>query len=299
MPSQDIKHALHLLETSNVVGIPTETVYGLAARIDRNDGIEKIFTTKKRPDFDPLIVHVANIEQAKACTTYWPQHAQLLAQEFWPGPLTLILPKAPHISSKITSGLESVGLRCPKHDVALDLIKLAGPVAAPSANRFGKTSPTSKQHVLEEFNNEVFTLEGGSCQVGIESTVVGVFEKHLEVYRPGVITPSMLEKVSKLKVILKESPVSPGALKHHYMPDIPMYLSYNDEAPAQLEHLKYSKIILSSDPTIAARELYQKMREACSEQSQAILLIKKDQQVGELWDGVWNRVSKAITETFN
>lgn len=293
---QNLSHALEILEHGGVVGMPTETVYGLAARIDRAPGIDLIFTTKARPDFDPLIVHVANIEQAKSCTTNWSPLAQNLAQKFWPGPLTLVLPKSSHISSKITSGLESVGLRCPRHEVALKLLELSGPLAAPSANRFGKTSPTTKQHVDAEFSGKVFTLEGGACQVGIESTVVAVFDNHLEVYRPGMITPSMLAQHTGVEVIVKESPVSPGALKHHYMPDIPLYLIEEGQGiPSKLQEQTLSRIDLNSEATVAARELYQKMREACTQEAQGILLVRRKDQQGEDWDAVWNRVSKAIT----
>lgn len=290
-----INNAASLLAQGEVVGMPTETVYGLAARIDNPDAINKIFTTKQRPDFDPLIVHVASIDQAKECTNNWNEIAQRLAESFWPGPLTLVLPKSEKISSKITSGLLSVGLRCPNHEIALELIRLAGPLAAPSANRFGKTSPTTREHVLKEFDHKVLTLEGGPCVVGIESTVVGVFKNHLEVYRPGMITPSMLEGASGVKVEIKESPVSPGALKHHYMPDIPLYVVENESIPQQLTHLKFEKIILDSDPTLAARELYQKMRDACKPSVEALVLIKQENQKGEAWEGIWNRVAKAST----
>tara|TARA_R110000868_G_scaffold32343_3_gene117652 strand:+ start:13253 stop:14149 length:897 start_codon:yes stop_codon:yes gene_type:complete len=296
MNSAEMQKAIALLNSAQVVGMPTETVYGLAARIDLAEAISKIFTTKQRPDFDPLIVHVSSIDQAKECTSHWSEAAQKLAEAFWPGPLTLILPKATHISGKITSGLTSVGIRCPDHPLALELIRATGPLAAPSANRFGKTSPTTKGHVDSEFEGSVFTLEGGSCQVGIESTVVGVFDDRLEIYRPGSITKSQLEQVSQLKVSHVQSPVSPGALKHHYMPDVPMYLSLENESPSELKHLKFNTISLSHKPELAARELYQLMRQASGPGIEAILLVKRKEQVGEHWDGIWNRVSKAITK---
>ncbi len=296
MNSAELQKAIALLNSAQVVGMPTETVYGLAAKIDLSEAISKIFTTKQRPDFDPLIVHVSSIDQAKNCTSYWSETAQKLAEAFWPGPLTLILPKASHISEKITSGLTSVGIRCPNHPLALELIRATGPLAAPSANRFGKTSPTTKAHVDSEFENTVFTLDGGACQVGIESTVVGVFDDRLEIYRPGSITKSQLEKVGQLNVSIVQSPVSPGALKHHYMPDIPMYLSLGNESPSELKELKFNIISLSAKPELAARELYQLMRQACTPEVEAILLVKRKEQVGEHWDGIWNRVSKAITK---
>lgn len=296
MSSDDTKKALSILEAGGVVGIPTETVYGLAAKIDSSQGIDKIFKTKDRPDFDPLIVHVESIEQALKCSKTWPLHAEQLAKAFWPGPLTMVLPKADHISSKITSGLETVGLRCPDHALTLELIHYSGPLAAPSANRFGKTSPTQKSHVDTEFNNEVFTIDGGPCQIGIESTVAGIFEDHIEIYRPGAITPSMIKAVTDVDIIVKESPVSPGHLKHHYMPDLPLYLSLTSH-PAELNNIPFAIIELNADPNIAARELYQKMREAAKEPlAQAIVLVKGSHQNGEHWDGIWNRVKKAMTK---
>ncbi len=296
MSSNDTKKALSILDAGGVVGIPTETVYGLAARIDSTKGIDKIFITKERPDFDPLIVHVESIEQALMCSSAWPLHAEQLANAFWPGPLTMVLPKASHISSKITSGLETVGLRCPNHPLTLELIHYSGPLAAPSANRFGKTSPTQKSHVDSEFNNEVFTIDGGACEIGIESTVIGIFDDHIEVYRPGAITPSMIKQITDVDVIIKESPVSPGHLKHHYMPDLPMYLS-TVANPSELKDLSIALIELDNDPNIAARELYQKMREAAQKpNAKAIVLLKKDDQQGELWEGIWNRVKKAISK---
>ena len=295
MDQNSLNQAISLLTQSDVVAIPTETVYGLAARIDRPEGIDRIFTTKERPDFDPLIVHVASIDQAKECALTWNDLAQKLAEKFWPGPLTLVVKKAGHINNKITSGLESVGLRCPNHPIALELISHTGPLAAPSANRFGKTSPTSAAHVAHEFKDQVFILDGGACDIGIESTVVGVFDDHLEVYRPGMITPTMLAQASGKRVDVKESPVAPGALKHHYMPDVPMYLLHEENLPKILENKTLAHITLNDDATIAARELYQSMREACINPIDAIVLHKKSNQVGEKWDAVWNRVHKAIT----
>ncbi len=297
MDSDQLSRALEILEQSGVVGMPTETVYGLAARIDRPAGIDLIFTTKARPDFDPLIVHVASIEQAKTCASYWSQNCQYVAEAFWPGPLTMVVPKAKAISSKITSGLESVGLRCPNHPVSLELIARAGALAAPSANRFGKTSPTTREHVLSEFNQQVFTLEGGRCQVGIESTVVGIFDDRLEIYRPGMVTASMLAAVVDVPVLVKESPVSPGSLKHHYMPDVPMYvIDHGVALPSQLQAKNLSQFALADAAPVAARELYQKMREACAPGIEALLLVRKPNQTGEDWDAIWNRVAKASTQ---
>ena len=152
----DLSLAANQLEQSDVVAFPTETVYGLGARIDRPEGLKKIFAIKQRPFFDPLIVHASSTEQAKTCFKEWHAMADHLAKSFWPGPLTLVMPKSELISDMITSGLDSVGVRIPNHNLALQLINAVGvPLAAPSANKFGKTSPTKAEHVKKEFGDSV------------------------------------------------------------------------------------------------------------------------------------------------
>ena len=195
-----IEKAIQLLKNGDVVGIPTETVYGLAAAIHSEIGIKKIFSTKQRPFFDPLIVHVASLDQAKACTSSWSKLTAALAQSFWPGPLTLVLPKSAIISDLITSGLPSVGLRWPRNEITeLIINELGVPVAAPSANKFGRTSPTKASHVREEFQNEVFVVDGEDSQIGIESTVLSVKnegEKYkLAILRKGAVLQSQLDRV--------------------------------------------------------------------------------------------------------
>ncbi len=186
--------AIDILKNGGVVAMPTETVYGLAGDVEQETAIKKIFSTKERPFFDPLIVHISSIEQAKKLTTQWDETCEKLAESFWPGPLTLILPKSDLVNPLITSGLNSVGLRWPNHALAMELISNFNlGLAAPSANKFKKTSPTSKEHVEAEFGNNVFVLDGGKCEVGIESTVAGVFKDRIEIYRPGMIS---LEDIS-------------------------------------------------------------------------------------------------------
>ena len=219
--------------------MPTETVYGLAARIDSPEAIKKIFSVKARPFFDPLIVHVASIAQAKTCTTDWSDLSEFLAQSFWPGPLTLVMPKSDLVSDLITSGLTSVGLRWPQHPIAQELISRSGvPLAAPSANKFGRTSPTKAQHVKDEFNEAVFVLDGDSSAIGIESTVLSIknqtknkTEKQNNIYqlallRKGAILKSEITKALSqtefkyewIEIVDKKE--SPGHMKHHYMPSI-------------------------------------------------------------------------------
>jgi L-threonylcarbamoyladenylate synthase len=306
----DITKACKLLKSGQVVGMPTETVYGLAGLITSPEGIENIFKTKERPFFDPLIVHVSDLVQAKAQAKYWYPVCDLLAKHFWPGPLTMILPKADHINTMITSGLDTVGIRMPNHPIALDLIKSLGtPVAAPSANKFKKTSPTRAEHVSKEFN-DLYVLDGGPCEIGIESTVLGVFENEIKIYRPGMLTKSKLETFLSdhgmdLKVTYQESPVAPGHLKHHYMPNLPIALFWGEfngkESLSQsnipkekLEKINHWK--LPTDPNVAARELYEKFRSLDSKDA-SLILLELDPMVQELedWKGILNRIDKAKT----
>ena len=241
--SNDLSLAVTKLEQSDVVAFPTETVYGLGARIDRPEGLKKIFSTKERPFFDPLIVHVSSVEQAKTCFKEWHPMAECLAKSFWPGPLTLVMPKSELISDVITSGLDSVGVRLPNHPLAQELIKAVGvPVAAPSANKFGKTSPTKAEHVKKEFGDTVMVLDQGPSQIGIESTVLLVRvtfrgPQHntyeLAILRKGAVLKSdlntaLLKTDLKYKWIAEVSKKeSPGHMKHHYMPAVPFVICKN------------------------------------------------------------------------
>ncbi len=297
------------------MAIPTETVYGLAGWIKSEAGLKNIFSTKERPFFDPLIVHVHDIAAAKKCTTDWTQAHEVLARACWPGPLTLIAKKHPDISSLITSGLDSVGLRCPNHPETLKLLSsIEGGLAAPSANKFGKTSPTSAQHVAEEFQNQVAILDGGHCEVGIESTVAGIIqvgnEYTVEIFRPGFYTATMLKEILlkhfiDAKVIYAESPVAPGQLKHHYMPKIPLVITKPNTQWNQVQKMietnlgqKFSKPAmwtLSHDPHLASRELYENLRNFDDQGFDIILTPFLLEHNSEEWMGIWNRLNKAKT----
>lgn len=300
------------------MAIPTETVYGLAGHIYSQVGLQKIFSVKERPFFDPLIVHVSDIEKARALSSNWTIVHEILAQAHWPGPLTLIAQKHPDIDPLITSGLESVGLRCPDHPVSLDLLSLIkGGLAAPSANKFGKTSPTSPQHVFDEFGDEVAILDGGVSQIGIESTVVGVHEVSpgkfkVEIYRPGHFTASMLQKTLSdhgldFEVVYAQSPVAPGQLKHHYMPRIPLVIVppdfswENNRAYIETElNQKFTHPVRWEqplDPRIASRELYQRLRNFDQQGYDVILAVRSSQHSTEEWKGIWNRLEKAQSLT--
>lgn len=323
-----------ILDEGGVIGFPTETVYGLAARIDIPSAIEKIFHTKERPFFDPLIVHVATIQQAKKVTAFWNAAAQVLADTFWPGPLTLILPRDPSVNPLITSGLDSVGIRMPNHPVALDILNKVGvPLAAPSANKFGRTSPTSADHVRAEFKNEdVFVVDGGDCDIGIESTVLLLRQLadgkvSLAILRRGFILKSDIERVLSERgfnfefVEQVDKHESPGHMKHHYMPSIPLVVCKDakrssdsileevnhkiKQLPDEIENIKimkpqggihtHSLLKLSEDPSLAAREFYGKLREAASQGADCILFYKEDHQVGERWESLFDRLNKAAS----
>lgn len=294
----DIQKAKDILNSGDVVAIPTETVYGLAGRIDNSDAINKIFCVKERPFFDPLIVHVSSIEMAIPLVKDFTDTAKILAQAFWPGPLTIILEKSNKISDLITAGLDRVAIRMPNHPIALQLIQdINSPLAAPSANKFKKTSPTTKSHVLDEFKDDVFVLDGGESTIGIESTVVGVYEDRVLIYRPGMITKAQIEAVltSNIKVSYEQSPVAPGQLKHHYMP--------NKELTVADESFKitsdYAVWTLENNPTLVARELYSKLRELDKSSSSKILFILKEEfKKDERWDGILNRIYKAKTHDY-
>ncbi len=191
-----IQTATHLLRKGGLVAFPTETVYGLGADAFNAKAVAKIFEVKKRPSFDPIIVHVASIDQACRLWKHVPKPAQLLMKTFWPGPLTLVLPKKKIIPDIVTAGLDTVAVRMPNHPVALELIRCLGhPIAAPSANLFGRTSPTTAQAVRENLGKKVdLILDGGPCAVGLESTVVKIKGDKIILLRPGGISVEEIKK---------------------------------------------------------------------------------------------------------
>lgn len=227
-----IKAAAALLRKGGVVAIPTETVYGLAADASNQDAVKRIFAIKGRPADHPLIVHIADESQLQHWAREVPHAAKLLAQRFWPGPLTLILPRSRHVSDIVTGGQDTVGLRVPGHPVALALLREMGPdaaLAAPSANRYGRISPTTAQHVQDELGDTVdMILDGGACQVGLESTIVSCIGDSVTVLRPGGIPLSAIEQVLQHKVEVADSTAAKirvsGNVLSHYAPLTPLEL---------------------------------------------------------------------------
>jgi L-threonylcarbamoyladenylate synthase len=221
-----IERAAALIRAGRLVAFPTETVYGLGANAFDAAAVERIFAAKGRPRTSPLIVHVDSVEMAQSLAADWPAPAAILARRYWPGPLTLVLPKRTSIPDIVTAGLPTVGLRMPAHPLALALIREAGvPIAAPSANRFTELSPTTAGHVPEEIAD--YVLEGERATVGIESTVLSLVEGPV-LLRPGVIPlPEMEALIGPIAVAAgpaEGAHASPGMHRRHYRPTTPLYL---------------------------------------------------------------------------
>ena len=221
--SNNIQQAQKHLATGELVAIPTETVYGLAANALNVHAVAKIFEVKNRPTFDPLIVHIAYPSDVEKYAAVFPGPARDLAMKFWPGPLTLLLPKRDIIPDLVTAGLKTVGLRCPNHPLALGLLRAAGfPLAAPSANPFGYISPTTAQHVQDQLGDKIpFILDGGASAVGLESTIVGFERGEISIHRLGGLSVEAIEAVVgnvKVKTHSSSNPQTPGQLDSHYAP---------------------------------------------------------------------------------
>jgi L-threonylcarbamoyladenylate synthase len=221
MTNLSIKEAAQLLRDGGLVAFPTETVYGLGANALDASAVAKIYELKGRPETSPLIVHASSIEMARTLVTQWPREAEELAQRWWPGPLTLVLPKAAQIPDIVTAGLATVGVRIPAHPLALQLIEAAGvALAAPSANRFKELSPTTAAHVRAAFGDLIPVLDGGPTRVGIESTVVSIADGKITLLRPGMIALGEIEKA----IAPEGAHPSPGMAARHYSPRTPLLL---------------------------------------------------------------------------
>jgi L-threonylcarbamoyladenylate synthase len=230
--STDVSRAASLLKNGELVSIPTETVYGLAANALNGLAVAKIFEAKNRPSFDPLIVHIKNGSELQKYVTDIPRKAEQLAEKFWPGPLTLVLPKKEIIPDLTTSGLNTVGIRYPNHPVTQTLLnEIDFPLAAPSANPFGYVSPTTANHVQNQLGEKIpFILDGGACDVGLESTIVGFSKDWTVVHRLGGLTIEEIETVVgkvHLNLNVSSNPVSPGQLSTHYAPGKKVLVGYN------------------------------------------------------------------------
>ena len=243
--SKDIQKAVQLLTENQLVAIPTETVYGLAGNIFSEKAIKSIFSTKKRPFFNPLIVHIPSIDSLSDLVTHVPEKAKLLAAAFWPGSLTLVLKKSNKIPDLITAGKDTVAVRVPNHPITLALLKkLPFPLAAPSANPFGSISPTKPTHVENYFRNSIkMVLDGGSCANGIESTIIGFENEEPVIYRLGALPLEEIEAVVgaiSIKNKKEEKPDAPGMLARHYAPKTSTFLV--DDVAAEVKKHSEKKI---------------------------------------------------------
>lgn len=338
-----INRAVDILKAGGLVAMPTETVYGLAADANNASAINKIFSSKGRPSGHPLIVHIAQPDlgldnDQQAASTAWREilsqwsrdvspEALILAYKFWPGPLTMILPKAKNVLLEVTGGQETVGIRCPQHPIAQQLLKeFGGGLAAPSANRFGRISPTTAEHVREEFpGNEVLILDGGACDVGIESTIVDLtrLDTHgAVILRPGAITQAMIDSaVEKTGLTTPNGSASiprvSGSLSAHYAPKTKLVLYDSKDTESLFSKVNNSdlkrvawvhfpkdltardfglenvtkELILPLESRVLARELYAMLRRLDTQNLDCIFFEQLPD--GIEWDAIRDRLGRA------
>lgn len=312
-----LAEAVEALRRGELVGLPTETVYGLAADAANPEAVRRIFALKGRPANHPLIVHLGEAAQIDAWARDIPPAARRLAQRFWPGPLTLILRRARGVHDAVTGGQDTVGLRVPAHPVALALLKaFGGALAAPSANRFGHVSPTTAQHVREEFGEALpVVLDGGPCPVGIESTIVDLSSGTPRVLRPGRIGVDQLEGALGIRLeagAVAASPRVSGSHDSHYAPRTPAELVAGEALAARCAALaregEVVRVIalgplpadaqglgLPAQPTEYARHLYAALRAMDTEGADRILVQAPPE--GEAWAAVRDRLRRATAAT--
>jgi len=309
----EIAAACAALARGEVIGLPTETVYGLAGDARNPAALQRIFATKGRPSDHPLIVHLADASGLDTWASDIPDSARALAAAFWPGPLTLILKRAADVSDLVTGGQDSIGLRVPNHAVALELLqRFGGALAAPSANRFGHVSPTTAQHVRDEFGDAVpIVLDGGPCRIGIESTIVDLSGAVPRILRPGQIGAAAIAQVLGAPVAIGAQATSPrasGSLASHYAPDTPAERVANDRLDSvirsalgggetirvlALRHLPdgVHGLVMPNDPEQYARHLYAALRTLDAEGAERLLIeLPPDTPA---WVAVHDRIARA------
>jgi L-threonylcarbamoyladenylate synthase len=290
----ELAGAAELIRSGELVAFPTETVYGLGANALDPAAIEKIYAAKGRPPSSPLIVHVSSIEMARGLVREWPERAEKLARQFWPGPLTLVLPKQPHVPDRLTAGLDTVGVRMPANEIAQALIREAGvPIAAPSANRFTELSPTTAQHVRDGLGDGVaMVLDGGPSSVGIESTVLSLSGAHALLLRPGMISRQELEAVvgpvQILGPVSEGAHASPGLHPRHYSPNTPLLLI---QAGQTLPSGRGICLQMPDDPRAYAAVLYERLHEADAQGWEWIAI--ENPPPGEEWSAIRDRLDRA------
>jgi L-threonylcarbamoyladenylate synthase len=279
------------------VAFPTETVYGLGANALDPAAIDKIYAAKGRPPSSPLIVHVSSVEMARGLVRLWPERAEKLARKFWPGPLTLVLPKQAHVPDRLTAGLDTVGVRMPAHPIAQALIGEAGvPIAAPSANRFTELSPTTAQHVRDGLGDRLaMVLDGGRTTVGIESTVLSIVGPDAILLRPGMVTRAEIEAVigpvELIGPMQAGAHASPGLHARHYSPRTPLFLVERGELPSG----RGICLQMPDDPRAYAAVLYEKLHEADAQGWEWIAIERPPRT--EEWSAIRDRLERAATKS--
>ncbi len=310
-----VRETARVLASGELAGVPTETVYGLAARADQDGAVAKIFAAKGRPSDHPLIVHVLDELGARVFAQDLPPLAHRLIEAFWPGPLTLIVRRVPGIAAAAAGGQDTVGLRSPSHPVFRALMAECRALgveglAAPSANRFGRVSPTTAQHVATEFDPGLTVLDGGACDVGIESTIVDVSRGGLTLLRPGVLTPEQLEAAAGLPLQAPDAraPRASGTLAAHYAPQATVRLlstealrdALSGERPVGLAVYSRTSFAgpapalhraMPAQARAAARQLFAVLRELDAAGAAEIWIEAPPQEAA--WDGVRDRLSRA------
>lgn len=297
MDRSRIDQATEILRKGGLVAFPTETVYGLGADASNEEAVRAIFRVKGRPENHPLIVHLHRVDQVSRWARSVPQEALDLGRKFWPGPLTLILKKASKVSKAVTGGQETVGLRVPDHPVALALLKrFGGGVAAPSANRFGKVSPTTATHVKKDLGADVdFILDGGPCTIGVESTIVDFSSGDPVILRPGGLTRERLEGALGRPIAVKGGGAIrvSGQLESHYAPRARVLIVAPDESNRRAAELSRGgkKVVLLSRKDVVAKKLYASLRRA--DESGADLILVPLPESSGLGLAVADRLRKA------
>ena len=316
--SAALQRAAAELAAGELVAFPTETVYGLGARADDDAAVAKIFAAKGRPADHPLIVHVGDVEGARAFAAEWPATAQTLADAFWPGPLTVIVPRRSGMGTAAAAGQTSIGLRCPSHPVARELLEAAvalgvAGVAGPSANRFGRISPTTAAHVHEEFRDTMTIVDGGECEAGIESAIVDCSRGAPALLRPGVLTREQIEAAlgQPLREAGRDAPRASGTLEAHYAPRAKLRLMPPDQLRMALSVLAKSAVnpvavyfrtvtpdrsvrayrAMPDNPVAAAHELFSALREL--DATGTPLIWVETPPDAPAWDGVRDRLQRA------
>jgi L-threonylcarbamoyladenylate synthase len=309
-----VREAAQSLAAGDVVAFPTETVYGLGADATNPAAVAKIFALKGRPSEHPLIVHIAGVESIGEWAREVPPAALALAERFWPGPLTMILKKSARVPASVTGGQDTVGLRCPSHRVAQELLREfervgSGAIAAPSANKFGHVSPTTAEHVRDEFGGDLFILDGGVCEVGLESTIVDLSRGAPVLLRPGAITRDDIAEVMGGAPLDRDAnaPRASGTLEAHYAPRTALVLVTSAALDAEVRNLTNvavlamreppytalvtSWIVAARDPGHYGHDLYANLRKLDASGAKRILV--EAPPLAPQWEAVNDRLARA------